>query len=246
MATMRLAPAHLTARLSAVTILQDRHEPSSPAVVLWLVAAGCYCPGLPMRLASFALALGVLVTCPGLLAGCGSSKPLYDYAKEPDPRGHEFQIGPLDQLQVTVWKNRDMSADVTVRPDGIITLPLIGDVKAAGRTPSELQKDIAKRLSDYLREEELAVSVGVTAVNSYHFTVIGAVEHAGYYTSRTYVTAVEAVAIAGGPTRFAGNEITIIRGNPPRKIPIDLKRATSSEFANENIVVLRGDVIVVP
>lgn len=204
-----------------------------------------------MRLASFfasassvALAVGLLLTCPGL-AGCRSGPP-YDYAKEPDPRGQEFQVGPLDQLQVVVWKNRDMSAEVTVRPDGIITLPLIGDVKAAGRTPSQLQQDVSKRLSDYLREEELAVSVAVTAVNSYHFTVIGAVEHAGYYTSRTYVTAVEAVAIAGGPNRFAGNEVVIIRGNPARKIPIDLRRATSSEFANENLVVLRGDVIVVP
>jgi polysaccharide biosynthesis/export protein len=187
----------------------------------------------------------LVVACLGLV-GCHPSAPLYDYRKEPDPRGQEFQVGPLDQLQVTVWKNRDMSAEVTVRPDGLITLPLIGDVKAAGRTPSELQKDIAKRLSDYLREEELAVSVGITAVNSYHFTVLGAVEHAGYYTSRTYVTAVEAVAIAGGPNRFAGNEVMIIRGNPARKIPIDLRRATSSEHANENLVVLRGDLLVVP
>lgn len=201
---------------------------------------------LAMRLSSFALVFGVFVASAPLLAACASSGPRYDYAKEPDPRGQEFQVGPLDQLQVVVWKNRDMSAEVTVRPDGIITLPLIGDVKAAGRTPSELQKDIAKRLSDYLREEELAVSVGVSAVNSYHFTVMGAVERAGYYTSRTYVTAVEAVAIAGGPTRFAGNEITIVRGAPPRKIPIDLRRATSSDHANENIVILRGDLIVVP
>lgn len=189
-------------------------------------------------------ALALLLTCLGLV-GCASGPP-YDYAKEPDPRGKEFQIGPLDQLQVTVWKNRDMSADVTVRPDGIITLPLIGDVKAAGRTPSELQKDIAKRLSDYLREEELAVSVGVTTVNSYHFTVLGQVERAGYYTSRSYVTAVEAVAIAGGQNRFAGNEVVIVRGNPSRRIPIDLRRATSTEYANENLVVLPGDVLVVP
>ncbi len=202
--------------------------------------------GLPMRTASFALAFLVASSAISTLGGCRSSGPPYDYAKEPDPRGQEFEIGPLDQLQVIVWKNREMSADVTVRPDGFVTLPLIGDVKAAGRTPSQLQKDISKRLSTYMREEELAVSVGVSAVNSYHFTVMGKVEHAGYYTSRTYVTAVEAVAIAGGPTRFAGDEITIIRGNPPRKIPIDLRRATSSDHANENIVVLRGDVIVVP
>jgi polysaccharide export outer membrane protein len=182
----------------------------------------------------------------GAVAACKPPAPTYDYSKEPDPRGQEFQVGPLDQLRIDVWKNRDMSADVTVRPDGMVTLPLIGDVKAAGRTPTELQKDIAKRLSDYLREGELAVSVGITAVNSYHFTVMGSVEHAGYYTSRTYVTAVEAVAIAGGPNRFAGNEVVILRGQPTRRIPIDLRRAVSVEHANENLVVLRGDVLVVP
>jgi polysaccharide export outer membrane protein len=179
------------------------------------------------------------------LLGCGA--PLaYDYKKEPDPRAQEFQVGPLDQLQVVVWKNRELSADVTVRPDGVVTLPLIGDIKAAGRTPSELQKEVVKRLSVYLKEEELTVSVGVGAVNSYHFTVLGAVEHAGYYSAKTYVTAVEAVAMAGGPNRFAGHELVIVRGNPARRIPIDLRRATSSEHADENLVVLRGDLLVIP
>jgi polysaccharide export outer membrane protein len=184
--------------------------------------------------------------CAAIVLGCHSSAPPYDYKKEPDPRGQEFQVGPLDQLQVVVWKNKEMSAEVTVRPDGIVTLPLVGDVKAAGRTPSELQKEITKRLAAYMREEELVVSVGVAAVNSYYFTVLGSVERAGYYTSRSYVTVVDAVAIAGGPNRFAGNEVVIIRGNPARRIPVDLRRATSSEYANENVVVLRGDLLVVP
>lgn len=178
--------------------------------------------------------------------GCSSSVPPYDYKVEPDPRGSEFVIGPLDQLAVRVWKNQDLSAEVTVRPDGIITLPLIGDVRAAGRTPSDLQKEVAKRLSDFIRDEETLVSVGITAVNSYTFTVIGSVEHAGYYPAKTYVTVVEAIAMAGGPNRFAGSWAYIVRGKPARRIPIDLTRATSSEHADENLVVLRGDLIVVP
>jgi polysaccharide export outer membrane protein len=194
---------------------------------------------------SFLARCAVVAACVTGLAGC-RSYPLYDYKKEPDPRGQEFQVGALDQLQVVVWKNKEMSADVTVRPDGIVTLPLIGDVKAAGRTPSELQKEIAKRLHVYMREEEVVVSVSVATVNSYYFTVLGSVERAGYYTSRGYVTAVEAVAIAGGPNRFAGHDLVIIRGNPARSIPIDLRRAQSSEYANENVVVLRGDLLVVP
>lgn len=191
--------------------------------------------------------LGVLLLSVLLfVVGCASI-PSYDYKREPDPRAAEFQIGPLDQLSVVVWKNPDVSAkDVTVRPDGIITLPLIGDVKAAGRTPTELQKDIIKRLSEFIRGEDIVVSVGLVSVNSYHFTVLGSVERAGFYTAKSYVSTVEAVAMAGGPNRFAGNAVYIIRGTPARRIPIDLKRATSSEHADENLIVMRGDLIVVP
>jgi polysaccharide export outer membrane protein len=186
------------------------------------------------------------VACLALVA-CSSSVPPYDYKVEPDPRHQEFVIGPLDQLSVRVWKNPDLSAEtVTVRPDGVITLPLIGNVRAGGRTPTELQNDIAKRLSDYVRSDEASVSVGITTVNSYTFTVIGSVEHAGYQTSKAYVTVVEAIAMAGGPNRFAGSWAYIVRGKPARKIPVDLTRATTSEHADENIVVLRGDLIVVP
>jgi polysaccharide export outer membrane protein len=181
-----------------------------------------------------------------LLAGCGGSGPAYNYKAEPDPRGTEFTVGPLDQLSVRVWKNLELSADVTVRPDGVITLPLIGDVRAAGRTPTEIQKEVAKRLSDYVRDESATISVGVLSVNSYNFTVMGAVEHSGYFSAKSYVTALEAIAMAGGPNRFAGSSAYIVRGKPARRIPIDLKRAMTSEHANENIVVLRGDLIVVP
>jgi polysaccharide export outer membrane protein len=180
-----------------------------------------------------------------LVVGCGGSMPPYDYSREPDPRGQEFVIGPLDVLQVSVWKNKELSADAAVvRPDGVITLPLIGDVKAAGRTPSAVRKEIVQRLSAYIQPEELVVSVAVTQVNSYHFTVMGAVERGGYFTSRQYVTALEALALAGGPNRFAGNTLYILRGKPQRKIPIDIKRATSGKHDNENLVVLAGDVLV--
>src|SRR5437763_12862927 len=89
-----------------------------------------------------------------MLSACASTSN-YDIKSEPDPRRSEFQLGPLDQLQVVVWKNRDLSGDVIVRPDGIVTLPLIGDVHASGRTPSDLQKEIVKRMKEYVRDEEV-------------------------------------------------------------------------------------------
>ena len=171
--------------------------------------------------------------------GCGGTA--YDYRREPDPRTMEYRIGPLDQLSVVVWRNREMSGDVTVRPDGVITLPLIGDLRAANRTPSELQKEIAQRLASFLREEELVVSVNVTNVNSYYFTVSGNVEHGGVFTSRNYVTAMEALAMAGGPNRFASSSFWVLRGPPARRIPIDYGRVASGQSPEANIVVLRGE-----
>ncbi len=186
--------------------------------------------------------MALLLTCL-MASGCGGSAP-YNYAREPDPRKAEYEIGPLDVLKVVVWKNAELSADVAVRPDGVVTLPLIGNVNAAGRTPTDLKDDIAKRYAAFVRLEESAVSVGVKEVNSYYFTVSGSVEKSGVYFAKNYVTVLEAIATAGGPNKYASKNAHIIRKQ--RKIPIDLKRAASGEHIEENLVVIRGDVIVVP
>lgn len=192
--------------------------------------------------ALIALALSlVLVTS----LGC-SSAAAYDYKKEPDPRVSEYQVGPLDQLKVVVWKNPELSADVVVRPDGVVTLPLIGDVKASGRTPTQIQKEITQRYANYIRVEESVVSVGVAQVNSLTFTISGNVEKAGVYAVKSYVTLLEALATAGGTNKYAGSSAYIVRGTPSRKIPIDLKAAASGEHPEQNLVILRGDLIVVP
>jgi polysaccharide export outer membrane protein len=177
--------------------------------------------------------------------GCGAAVA-YDYKKEPDPRTSEYQVGPLDQLKVVVWKNQELSADVVVRPDGVVTLPLIGDVKAAGRTPSQIQKEISQRYANFIRVEESVVSVGVSQVNSLNFTISGNVEKPGVFSVKSYVTVMEALATAGGTHKYAGSDAFIVRGTPSRKIPIDLKRASSGEHPEENVVILRGDLIVVP
>ena len=105
---------------------------------------------------------------------------------------------------------------------------------------------LGARYAQFVRIEESAVSVGVLQVNSYSFTVSGNVEKAGVYKEKNFVTALEAIALAGGPNKYAGTEAYIIRGTPTRKVPIDLKRASSGEHPEENVVVLRGDLIVVP
>lgn len=199
-------------------------------------------PLMKARLALFLSLVSLLLLA---ASGCGGGIA-YDYRKEPDPRTAEYQVGPLDQLKVVVWKNAELSADVVVRPDGVVTLPLIGDVKAAGRTPSQIQKEITMRYANFIRVEEAVVSVGVSQVNSLSFTISGNVEKPGVYQVKSYVTVLEAIATAGGTSKYAGNSAYVVRGSPSRKIPIDLKQASSGEHPEMNVVVLRGDLIVVP
>ena len=185
------------------------------------------------------------------LSSCGAAAiPNYDYAKEPDPRGNEFVIGVSDHLTLTVWKNPELSSSVVVRPDGTITLPLIGDMRAAGRSPSALRKAIQRRLSTYVKTDSAVITLAVTEVNSYHFTVTGEVARAGMFTSPRYVTLVEAIAMAGGFTRFAAaDKMVVLRRGPngqSRRIPIAYSAITSGRSPRMNLVVLRGDSIYVP
>ena len=186
-----------------------------------------------------------------LLAACRGHVS-FDYSKEPDPRLKEYVIGASDQLSIQVWRNPEVSREVTVRPDGTITLPLIGDLNADGRTPSELRDDITKQLTKFVRGEGVVVTVAVMAVNSYNFTVSGNVERSGVYNSQRYVTVLEAMQLAGGPNRFAspgGTRLTrrpVARGGKPRIIPIDYPALLEGKQPEANLVLISGDQIYVP
>jgi polysaccharide export outer membrane protein len=188
------------------------------------------------------LIVGLLAST--VIVGCGPA--YYDYSKEPDPRKGEFVLGVNDALHVNVWKNAELSVDARVRPDGTITMPLVGDIKAAGRTPSSLKSEITKRLQSFVRDEGAIVSIAVTEVNSYRFTVAGQVEHAGLLTAKYYVTASEAIAMAGGLNRFANpHKLTLVRNDARglRRIPIDYERIASGLHPEEDVVLLAGDTL---
>lgn len=185
-----------------------------------------------------------------LLGSCRAAVVQYDYSKEPDPRLGEYVVGVADRLSITVWKSPDLSRDAVVRPDGTITLPLIGDLVADGRTPSELKAEITRQLAKYVREEGTVVTVAVTAVNSYSFTVGGNVERPGVFTSQKYVTVLEAIQMAGGPTRFASpTETKLLRRDRDgrlRVIPIDYPKVLAGTKPEANLALLAGDQLVVP
>jgi polysaccharide export outer membrane protein len=186
------------------------------------------------------------LVAPVMLGACRTAA--YDYSKEPDPRRTEFVVGVADTLKVTVWKNSDLSTEAKVRPDGTITLPLIGDLQAAGRTPAQLRAEITSKLSAFVKEDAV-VTIAITEVNSYRFTVSGNVEHAGVIAAKYYVTVAEAIALAGGLNKFASqHKLVVVRtdANGLRRIPIDYDRIASGDHPEENLVLLSGDTLFAP
>lgn len=187
-----------------------------------------------------------------LAAGCGSTLPNYDYSKEPDPRSRELTLGVGDSISINVWESKDFNTDATIRPDGTITMPLIGDIKAVGETPSTLKAKIKARLGDYVRlGSSSEITVAVKAWRSYRFTIQGEVTHAGVFTADQYVTVADAMALAGGPSKFAKrNEMALLRRDPKsgdvRKIPLDYDLIASGKRQDMNIYILTGDTIWVP
>jgi polysaccharide export outer membrane protein len=162
-----------------------------------------------------------------------------------DPRGG-FRIGPEDVLDVQVWKNPELSRVVPVRPDGMISLPLVNDIKAAGLTPIELRGQITQRLSEFVPAPE--VSVIVREVHSVKVAVLGAVKMPGHYEVNSTATVLELIARAQGLTEFADRgRIVVLRqeGTATKRIPFNYRKvAEGSE--QDNFVVQPGDIIVVP
>jgi polysaccharide biosynthesis/export protein len=194
------------------------------------------------------LAVILVLAC----SGCGAAPlPDYDYSKEPDPRKREYVLGVADSLDINVWKNPELSTRVTIRPDGTITMPLIGDMSAAGKTPTELKKEIEKHLTQYIKLEGTEITIAVTEAASYRFTVSGEVNNPGIFNSPYYVTVAEAIALAGGFSRFAERErMNLMRRDPKtgevRNIPIDYKQIESGKRMDMNLVLMPGDALYVP
>jgi len=197
------------------------------------------------------LLAGVLAGLTGALGACNPFDP------KPEPSAianatysvGDYKIGPEDVLEVIVWRNQDLSKVVTVRPDGKVSLPLIGDVVAVGLTPDQLTREVVSRLKDY--KENPNVSVVVQQVNSYGIYVLGEVAHPGKYQLKSYTTVLQAVSMAGGFTPYAAkNKMFMLRKIPDKdtevRIPIDYDEIVSGEDSTHNAIMIPGDTLVVP
>ncbi|MCD6228250.1 MAG: polysaccharide biosynthesis/export family protein [Candidatus Omnitrophica bacterium] len=168
--------------------------------------------------------------------------------KPPSPyEESQYIISPGDVLYISVWENPDLTGEVIVRPDGMISFPLIDEVKAAGLTISELDKEMTERLKEYIRFPD--VSISLRAMGGQRVIILGEVKSPGVYSLKGRKTVLEAVALAGGFTKDAVlNSVIVIKGgfkNPQPK-RIDLASALKKGKMKEDIVLDSQDIVFVP
>jgi polysaccharide export outer membrane protein len=164
--------------------------------------------------------------------------------KPPVTAAGEYRIGPEDLLYVAVWKNDALSRQVPVRPDGMISLPLLNDVRAEGLTPMELRDVLVRRFSEYMPNPE--VSVIVQEVRSPKASVLGEVVHPGRYELKGRTTVLDLLAAAGGLTEFASrSRIVVLRdgGSRARRLRFDYDKAMVDGDANFEL--RPGDILLV-
>jgi len=164
------------------------------------------------------------------------------------PHDDSFVIGNDDLLAVNVWKEPDISRAIPVRSDGKISLPLVGEVQAAGRTPLNLEKDITEKLKNYIAEPE--VTVMVQQINSQRFNIMGQVNRPGSYVLTNSATVLDALALAGGFRDFAKQKsMYVLRQNPDgtqTRLPFNYKKVIEGQNPAQNVKLQSRDTIIVP
>jgi polysaccharide export outer membrane protein len=197
----------------------------------------------------WALCLSLLLAACATTSGAGAGAPPAESAQA--QAVDAYRIGVDDQVQVTVWRNPELGITVPVRPDGMISVPLIGDVLAGGRTPPEVAKDIQDKLSAYVRDPQVAVIL--TELRSHEYLsrvrVTGAVRQPVSMPYRPGMTVLDAVLAAGGLTEFAAPDRAELHrktGDAARTFEIKLDRILNRGDLTTNYPVAPGDVITVP
>lgn len=164
------------------------------------------------------------------------------------PHDATYVIGRNDLLAISVWNEKDISRSVPVRSDGKISLPLVGEVQASGRTPLQLEQEITTRLLNYITEPQ--VSVIVEEINSRKFNILGEVEKPGSYSITLASTVVDAIALAGGFRDFAKKkDIHILRQNADgtqSRLSFNYKDFIKGKSTSQNVHLEPHDTIIVP
>lgn len=166
-------------------------------------------------------------------------------AAQPAPQ--DYTLNPGDQLEISVWKEPDLTKTVQVRPDGKFSVALAGEIVAAGRTVAQVQSDITSRLVKFIPEPVVTASLTVLEGNRVY--VIGQVTKPGAYVMNPRLTVLQALSVAGGMTPFAAaNDILVMRGSgrAQRMLPFRYAEVVRGRNLEQNVTLEAGDVVVVP
>jgi polysaccharide biosynthesis/export protein len=208
---------------------------SLSAVLLLAAAAPCFGQGKPAT-----------QTANSVVAVASAAAPAPTTAAAPvDPK--EYVIGESDLLHINVYKEAELSQNAIVRPDGMISLPLVNEVKVGGKTPLQVQQELAQSLKAYLVDPQ--VTVTVVDVRSKRVFVTGEVIHPDAYPLLTPTTVLQVVAKAGGPTPYANLKgIFVLRNvnGKQEKIPIPYKDVIKGKKPDRDIQLQSGDTVVIP
>ncbi|WP_137899800.1 XrtA/PEP-CTERM system exopolysaccharide export protein [Sphingomonas sp. 2SG] len=207
--------------------------------------------GVPVRAL---LAVGAVAS---VLGGCASSAsgpvlPPATYVASKEQPGEEYVIGPLDQLNVFVWRNPELSAKVQVRPDGRITTPLINDMPAVGKTPSVLAADMKQALGQYVKDPIVSVIVeNFSGTYSQQVRVIGATEKPASIPYRANMTLLDAMIAVGGLNQYAaGNKAKLVRHDrktgEQQEYKLQIADLLKKGDSSANVSLQPGDVIIIP
>lgn len=158
-----------------------------------------------------------------------------------------YRIEPGDVVNVSVWHEADLQKDLLVRPDGRISLPLVGELKAAGKSVEQLRQEITDAIAKYIADASVTVSLLQLAGNKIY--VVGKVNHPGEFVANRNLDVMQALSMAGGAARFAAvKEILVLRRNAERQqaIAFNYDQVASGRNLEQNIMLQAGDVVVVP
>lgn len=196
---------------------------------------------------AFALSLSAQ-TAPAQTTESNDASKSITASQSGNTQDQAYVIGASDMLSINVWKEPDVSRIVPVRSDGKISLPLIGEIQASGRTPLQLDQEIATKLKAYISEPE--VTVMVQESKSQKFNILGLVAKPGAYPLVSSTTVLDAIALAGGFRDFAKKKsIYILRKDTlgqSQRIPFNYKNVVVGKNPQENIALQADDTIVVP
>jgi polysaccharide biosynthesis/export protein len=178
----------------------------------------------------------------------GSDATRRDASPTVVPVDEAFVIGADDVLGINVWKEAEVSRTVTVRSDGKISLPLLGELQAQGKTPKQLQEEIRSKLSAFISEPE--VTLIIQEVRSHRFNVLGQVQHPGSYVLTSSMTVLDAIALAGGFRDFAKQKaIYVLRSNPDGtqvRLAFNYREVVKGDKVKQNVRLENHDTVVVP